>query len=81
MYPFVHSDEIGEIIGNFHGIPVRAWDKKASEVRELAETRLLIYNNRKSEAKAQQQATVANHEYVDAYGIIQPSTALTAAHV
>ena len=76
-YPLVHSDDIGEIIGNFHGIPVRVWDAKASAAREARETRLVIYNNRKSEAKA--NAVVADHEYIDAFGIIQPDGSLVEA--
>jgi hypothetical protein len=78
-YPFVHVDDLGEIIGNFHGIPVRSWDAKASAARECRDIRLTIYNNHKAEMK--QQATVADHEHVDIFGIIQPNTAQVAAVV
>jgi hypothetical protein len=81
MYSLVHNDDLGNIIGDFHGIPVRGWDAKASAAREVTETRRLIYINRMIDAKAKaaQQATVGDHEYIDAMGIIQPNNALTAS--
>jgi hypothetical protein len=75
IYPFVHSEEVGEVIGDFHGIPVRSWDAKGSAVRAVLETRRIIEGNRRSEAKAAGNFT-KDHEYVDLAGIIQPSYAM-----
>ena len=81
MYPLVHNDDLGEIIGNFHGIPVREWNAEASAARQLTETRYLIHLNRNIEAKAkaQQSPVVSDHEYIDGMGIIQPAVAQAAA--
>lgn len=42
----VHLDDIGEIVGEFYGTPVRLWNASASRTREDADMiRRLDYNH------------------------------------
>jgi hypothetical protein len=34
MYDSINSDDLGEVVGEFHGVPVRAWDKRSTRKRE-----------------------------------------------
>ena len=74
----VHNDDLGEIIGNFHGIPVRSWNKKATRTRELVETKRLIAINRFIDMSAEVAGieklavAVPDHEFVDNMGFIRP---------
>ena len=45
----VHADDIGEVIGIFHGSPIREWYPTSAAVREINETerRLAIARARK----------------------------------
>ncbi len=36
----IHSDDIGEIVGDFHGTPIRSLNPFASEVREQDEAQM-----------------------------------------
>lgn len=65
----VHNDDLGEVIGFFHGIPVRSWDAKATDARDLADTRRIIAINHAFDAKA---VEVPDHEFIDPSGFIRP---------
>ena len=79
----VHNDDLGDVIGFFHGIPVRGWDAKATRVREETEVRVRIYARKQyemqhaesAEAEAPFQYVVPDHEYINGMGIICPLTA------
>lgn len=39
---FIHSDDIGGVVGKFHGIPVNEWCPESSFIRENEDMRLRI---------------------------------------
>lgn len=75
----VHNDDLGEIVGNFHGIPVRNWDAKATKTRDEADTIQRIADNAESLARRTENGEecfvyqVPDHEFVDKYGFIRPN--------
>lgn len=71
----VHNDDLGEIVGSFHGIPVRKWYAKSTAVREVVEVRRRISIRKAMEEEAPLPVlALPDHEYVDARGIICPLT-------
>jgi hypothetical protein len=78
----VHNDDLGRIIGYFHGIPVREWDAKATRVREITDVKRRIKERQLADADRAEagetayQYVVPEHEVVDAHGIIRPKAQL-----
>jgi hypothetical protein len=35
----IHSDDLGDVVGDFHGTPIRQYDSRATEAREQADAR------------------------------------------
>jgi hypothetical protein len=64
FYEETHSDDLGNVIGNFDGNPVRAWDRTQPAVR--AELDIKVWEWPRKPYRA------ASHEYVDCLGIIRP---------
>lgn len=46
----IHSDDLGPVVGMFHGVPVRSYNPIAVEDREILDTKIRVRTNSKVES-------------------------------
>jgi hypothetical protein len=53
----VHSEDMGEVVGEFYGTPIRQWNASESRKREDADLIQRLESNRASEARILAEGT------------------------
>lgn len=46
----VHSEDLGDIVGDFHGTPIRLWYPEETELRQRVDSYRIVIENRQREA-------------------------------
>jgi len=55
----IHVDDMGEIVGEFYGTPIRQWNASASRKREDADLIIRLEQNRASNERIAKEALSA----------------------
>lgn len=58
----IHSEDMGEIVGEFYGTPIRQWNALESRKREDADLIQRLESNRASEARILAEGVPADTE-------------------